>query len=214
MQWLIIYHSEIEWTIWRIPIYCFHATDGIFTCLLAAWGLWGPNCLWRSGMLKRLSREGLPLPHGITPRPDFLQIRASPQWWPGCLLLRGSDSPLLHTEFCLPARILSQVTWKGLGKTLTWTLLTLVGPDFSSMRFLCNLKLFRHKGLFTVISTKWHLPGTSGPGKGHRSCHFGFHIGHSYNLFLLGRVAWSAAKLARMLQNKILGVPTVPRTLC
>lgn len=146
MQWLIIYHSEIEWTIWRIPIYCFYPTDGIFTCLLATWGLWGPSCLWRSGMLKRLLREGLLLPAKYKSKAWLAQNQSLPQCWPECLLLSYPYSSIPAHGILFSCPYLFIGNWKGLEKTLTWKLL-----GFSSRRFLVNLKLFCQKGIFTAL---------------------------------------------------------------
>lgn len=55
---MIVYHPEIERTIWRIPIYGFYKIDGISICLLAAWGLWSPSLSLKELNAKKITEGG------------------------------------------------------------------------------------------------------------------------------------------------------------
>lgn len=87
----------------------------------------GSNCLWRSGMLKRLLREGLPLPAKYDSKTWRVPNQILPQWQPGCLLLSHSHSSVPTygiLPFC-PCPFTGN--FKRPGETLTWNPLTLVG---------------------------------------------------------------------------------------
>lgn len=83
-----------------------------FGCLRAL----GSKCLWRSGMLKRLLREGLPLPAKYDSKTWLFQIRSSPSDSQDvcCWVTPTPLSP--HMGSCLSALVLSQVTLRGLGR--------------------------------------------------------------------------------------------------